>query len=216
MTAVLLIEDDSVRAEASVLVQAKVEWAPSPRWKVGLELFNLANREAADIQSFYRSRLPGEPQARQAAGEQRFGRGDLVSLIESRIDRRSFQDHHWEGTFQDYLELVNKNPAVVRNAYQRLYDMILSHGTEEVYEFKEKVTRFRFFTEYATAGAVRDQLPQRRGDLQLSLRCGECPVRRRTHQIPVRQYRHSYCCETDHAAEPGGGGRVLSHAIRAA
>ena len=31
----------------------------------------------------------------------------------------------------------------------RLYDMILSHGTEEVYEQKEKVTRFRFFTEFA-------------------------------------------------------------------
>jgi hypothetical protein len=56
-----LIEDDSVRAEASVLAQAKVAWEPSPRWKVDLELFNLANREAADIQYFYRSRLPGEP-----------------------------------------------------------------------------------------------------------------------------------------------------------
>src|SRR5204862_7665702 len=28
-------------------------------------------------------------------------------------------------------------------AYQRLYDMILSHGTEEVYELKEKVTRVK-------------------------------------------------------------------------
>ena len=27
--------------------------------------------------------------------------------------------------------------------------MILSHGTEEVYEQKEKVTRYKFFTEYA-------------------------------------------------------------------
>src|SRR5262245_54248594 len=27
--------------------------------------------------------------------------------------------------------------------------MILSHGTEEAYEFKEKVVRYKFFTEYA-------------------------------------------------------------------
>src|SRR6185295_13292143 len=40
-------------------------------------------------------------------------------------------------------------PEVTRSAYQRLYDMILSHGTEEVYEQKEKVTRFKFFTEFA-------------------------------------------------------------------
>jgi serine protein kinase len=38
---------------------------------------------------------------------------------------------------------------VTRSAYQRLYDMILSHGTEEVYENKEKITRFRFFTDFA-------------------------------------------------------------------
>src|SRR5262249_41532175 len=43
-----------------------------------------------------------------------------------------------------------QHPQVTRTAYQRLYDMILSHGTEEVYEFKEKVIRYKFFTEYAT------------------------------------------------------------------
>src|SRR5207245_6476673 len=32
---------------------------------------------------------------------------------------------------------------------QRLYDMILSHGTEEVYENKEKVTRYKFFVDFA-------------------------------------------------------------------
>jgi hypothetical protein len=37
-------------------------------------------------------------------------------------------------------------PEASRTAYQRLYDMILSHGTEEVYENEEKVTQFQFFT----------------------------------------------------------------------
>lgn len=55
-----LIEDDTVRSEASVLAQAKAEWRPSPRLALHLEVFNLANRRAADIQYLYRSRLPGE------------------------------------------------------------------------------------------------------------------------------------------------------------
>ena len=56
---------------------------------------------------------------------------------------------HWEGSFEEYLDIVLEHPEVTRTAYQRLYDMILSHGTEEVYENKEKVTRFKFFTEFA-------------------------------------------------------------------
>jgi spore cortex formation protein SpoVR/YcgB (stage V sporulation) len=37
----------------------------------------------------------------------------------------------------------------LRTAYQRLYDMILSHDTEEVCENKEKITRFRLYTDFA-------------------------------------------------------------------
>ena len=60
-----------------------------------------------------------------------------------------YRKKHWEGSFDEYLDIVCAHPEVTRSAYQRLYDMILSHGTEEVYEQKEKVTRFRFFTEFA-------------------------------------------------------------------
>src|SRR5207342_1412299 len=38
-------------------------------------------------------------------------------------------------------------------AYPRLYDMILSHGVEDVYENKEKIIRYKFFTEYAARHA---------------------------------------------------------------
>ncbi len=55
-----LREDNAVRSEASVLAQAKAEWQPTPRLRVHLEVFNLADRRAADIQYVYRSRLPGE------------------------------------------------------------------------------------------------------------------------------------------------------------
>jgi predicted Ser/Thr protein kinase len=40
--------------------------------------------------------------------------------------------------------------GVTRTAYQRLYDMILSHGIEDVYENKDKIPRYKFFTEFAT------------------------------------------------------------------
>ena len=52
--------------------------------------------------------------------------------------------------------------AITRNAYQRLYDMILSHATEEVYENKEKITRFKFFTAFKKRGVLLklDPLPE--------------------------------------------------------
>ena len=31
---------------------------------------------------------------------------ELLSLIESRLDRKRFQDHHWSGSFWDYLALA--------------------------------------------------------------------------------------------------------------
>ena len=56
---------------------------------------------------------------------------DLAGLIDSRLDRKRFQDHHWTGTFWEYLDIVSQNPSVCRNAYQRLYDAILSCGSEK-------------------------------------------------------------------------------------
>ena len=79
--------------------------------------------------------------------------GELVSLIESGIDRRSFHEHHWEGTFDDYLAIVGSNPAVARNAYQRVYDMIMAHGSERYRRFKRDVVRYRFFSDPFDDGA---------------------------------------------------------------
>ncbi|MBI1850922.1 MAG: serine protein kinase [Planctomycetes bacterium] len=70
---------------------------------------------------------------------------EVYALINENLDLDSFKDQHWEGSFEDYLRIVLRNPRVVRNAFQRVYDMVLSYGTEEIYEHKEKLTRFRFF-----------------------------------------------------------------------
>src|SRR5262249_43997998 len=73
----------------------------------------------------------------------------ILNAIRQHVNLTDYRKTHWEGSFEEYLDIVLKHPEVTRTAYQRLYDMILSHGTEEVYEQKEKVTRCRFFTEYA-------------------------------------------------------------------
>src|SRR5262249_11020968 len=79
--------------------------------------------------------------------------GDLVSLIENRLDRRRFQDQHWEGNFREYLELAEGNPGVLRNAYQRLSDAVLSHGFEKYKLFKKECVRYHFFSDPFDNGA---------------------------------------------------------------
>lgn len=73
----------------------------------------------------------------------------ILTSLRSEGDIHDYQKLHWEGSFEDYLGIVMEHPEVTRTAYQRLYDMILSHGTEDTYENKEKVTVFKFFTDFA-------------------------------------------------------------------
>ena len=56
-----------------------------------------------------------------------------------------FRQMHWEGSFFEYLEMVKKNPNIARNAFQRMYDMVLTHGTESFTEYKKEITRYKFF-----------------------------------------------------------------------
>jgi serine protein kinase len=50
----------------------------------------------------------------------------LISLIDRKLDVSTFRDQHWEGGLSEYLDIVIENPLVARNAFQRVYDMILS------------------------------------------------------------------------------------------
>ncbi len=63
-----------------------------------------------------------------------------------------YQELHWEGSFEDYLALVRKDPRVTRNAFQRVYDMVLSHGVEEYIDNKKKIVRYKFFSDEANGG----------------------------------------------------------------
>ena len=70
---------------------------------------------------------------------------DLINLIASRQNLADYQKKHWSGSFAEYLDIIRRDPKVTRTAYQRMYDMILSYGTEEVVVNKEKLVRYKFF-----------------------------------------------------------------------
>lgn len=59
---------------------------------------------------------------------------------------------HWSGTFNEYLDLVKANPKATRNAYQRMYDMVVEAGTEEYIDFKKHVIRYKFFDDAENGG----------------------------------------------------------------
>ncbi|MDW8261502.1 MAG: hypothetical protein RMJ35_03165 [Phycisphaerales bacterium] len=77
----------------------------------------------------------------------------ILSIIDRRLDQSHYRDQHWEGTFWEYLDIVYEHPYVARNAFQRVYDMILSHGTETYTQFKQEFTRYKFFSDPFDNGA---------------------------------------------------------------
>lgn len=78
---------------------------------------------------------------------------DIKQFIESNQKIDEFKKTHWTGTFQDYVNIVFEKPEVTRNAYQRLYDMIISHGKEDRVDFKKKVVHYNFFDDPFDDGA---------------------------------------------------------------
>src|SRR5437763_4614345 len=77
----------------------------------------------------------------------------IVSIIDRKLDQNRFREQHWEGSFWDYLEILNENPSVARNAFQRVYDMILTYGSEPFTLFKQDYTRYHFFGDPVDNGA---------------------------------------------------------------
>jgi len=63
-----------------------------------------------------------------------------------------FRSYHWEGGFFEYLDLVKQNPAVTRNAFQRMYDLIQSFGTSSYVEYKKTIIRYKFFDDPIDGG----------------------------------------------------------------
>jgi outer membrane receptor protein involved in Fe transport len=56
-----LIEDNSRRSATTAIAYARLGYKVNPRWSVSLDVFNLFDRKASDVDYYYASRLPGEP-----------------------------------------------------------------------------------------------------------------------------------------------------------
>jgi serine protein kinase len=76
----------------------------------------------------------------------------LLQMVGDMQDQKQFQELNWSGTFQEYLETISKNPRAGRNAFQRIYDMIVEHGTEEFIDAKKRLIRYKFFSDTSFDG----------------------------------------------------------------
>jgi len=70
---------------------------------------------------------------------------DIQNFIQSHHNVDKYRKTTWTGSFQEYLDIITESPDVTRNAFQRLYDMIISYGSEDTVDFKKKITHYNFF-----------------------------------------------------------------------
>ncbi|MBV70103.1 MAG: serine protein kinase [Myxococcales bacterium] len=71
--------------------------------------------------------------------------GKLVEKIAKLQNYEEFADLNWTGSFEDYLKIVRENPTVTRTSFQRVYDMVLSYGSETYSDNKKKLIHYNFF-----------------------------------------------------------------------
>src|SRR5437879_1985442 len=78
---------------------------------------------------------------------------EIISLVGQRQDLEQFRKKNCIGTFEEYLDLVRQKPEVTRNAFERVYDMIMAAGTT-VYEETRGIKRvhFKFFDDPENEG----------------------------------------------------------------
>jgi serine protein kinase len=77
---------------------------------------------------------------------------DLSNLVRNWQTHSGIYHAGWTGTFQEYLDMVKTNPKISRNAFQRMFDMIIEAGTEEYVDFKKPVVRYKFFDDLGNKG----------------------------------------------------------------
>lgn len=80
-------------------------------------------------------------------------RDELLEIVDRHLDSESFRQQHWEGTFWEYLDMVLANPRIARNAFQRIYDMILYSGTQRYTSMKQEYVHYKFFDDPFDNGA---------------------------------------------------------------
>ncbi|MBM4361775.1 MAG: serine protein kinase [Deltaproteobacteria bacterium] len=76
----------------------------------------------------------------------------MVARIAAMQDYARYRDLSWEGSFEEYLQIVRKRPQVTRNAFQRMYDMVIGYGTEEYIDNKKRLVRYNYFRDEIDGG----------------------------------------------------------------
>jgi serine protein kinase len=76
----------------------------------------------------------------------------LLTKLGELQEARNFKSLHWEGSFDDYLEIIRQDPKVTRTAFQRIYDMVQSYGCEEYVRNRENLTHYNFFDDPFESG----------------------------------------------------------------
>lgn len=77
----------------------------------------------------------------------------FLDTVGSRQNLDAYQQEHWQGSFEEYLDVVRQKPQVTRNSHQRVYDMVMTYGTYQIEDGKELLTRYRFFDDPDNDGA---------------------------------------------------------------
>lgn len=77
---------------------------------------------------------------------------DLGTIVTNWKNSSAHAKAHWTGSFAEYLDLVKNNPKITRNAFQRMYDMVIEPGSETYTDFKKEVTRYKFFDDSTNNG----------------------------------------------------------------
>lgn len=69
----------------------------------------------------------------------------IISTVTTDYSHEIYQELNWEGSFNEYLNMVLEQPSIGRSAFQRVYDMIESYGTEKYTEYKKDIFHYTFF-----------------------------------------------------------------------
>src|SRR5262245_62931876 len=76
----------------------------------------------------------------------------LIAKVAALQNLKEYAELNWVGTFEDYLNVVRRNAAVTRSAFQRVHDMILSYVQEEYIDNKKRLIRYNFFKDEQHGG----------------------------------------------------------------
>ncbi|OYZ23647.1 MAG: serine protein kinase [Bdellovibrio sp. 28-41-41] len=77
---------------------------------------------------------------------------NFSSIVQNWKNTSQTSKMHWSGTLDEYLKMVKQNPKITRNAFQRMYDMIVESGSEKYIDFKKEVVRYKFFDDATSNG----------------------------------------------------------------